>query len=413
MRNTPPTSRRVRSAHESRSATVRAAAAAPSRRQQSRWRREQNQQRTLYIAIGALGVLVLAIFAAGLLYDNVVRANQVVAQIGPDSVTASQLLDEIRPQVRALDAQAKQLGGGTNIQNYVDQQKRSMPDSTLNQLVDQHLIQQEADRRGISVSASELDDKEHQTVADFQAANNPTPTPEASPTADAAAAPDSGAGAQTAPTPAPTVASTPSAATTPTAVPTLDSSAYAPALQQLLDKNNLTEADLRKQLQLNLLREKVQTAIGTEQAPDQQDQVHARQIVVATQDQANALLGQLQGGADFAQLAQQNSTDTATKNAGGDMGWFSRGVQTSVVDSAVFALEPGQLSDVVQDTSGFHILQLVEHDPAHQVPGSQLTTQRSKAFNDWLSGQRSGPSVKLSLDQGEKDWLLSRIGIRP
>jgi parvulin-like peptidyl-prolyl isomerase len=407
MPNTPPTSRRVRSAHESRSATVRAAAAAPSRRQQSRWRREQNQQRTLYIAIGTLAALVLVIFAGGLLYDNVIRANQTVAQIGSDSVTASQLLDEIRPQVRALDAQAKQLGGGTNIQNYVDQQKRSMPDSVLNQLVDQHLIQQEADRRGISVSASELDDKEHQTVADFQAANNPTPTPEASPTTDTGATPASGAGAQTSATPAPT------AAGTPTAVPTLDSSAYTPALQQLLDKNSLKEADLRKQLQQNMLRDKVQTALGSEQVPDQQDQVHARQIVVATQDQANALLTQLQGGADFAQLAQQNSTDTATTNAGGDMGWFSRGVQTSVVDNAVFALQPGQLSDVVQDTSGFHILQLLEHDPARQVPAAQLTTQRSKAFNDWLSGQRSSPSVKLSLDQGEKDWILARLGIHP
>ena len=52
MRNTPPgTPRRVRTAHESKSASVRAAAAAPSRRQQSRWQREQHQQRLLFLAI--------------------------------------------------------------------------------------------------------------------------------------------------------------------------------------------------------------------------------------------------------------------------------------------------------------------------------------------------------------------------
>src|SRR5690349_13714415 len=112
MRNDPPsTSRRVRSAHDSKSATVRAAAAAPSRRQQSHWQREQHQQHMLYIAVGVLVVVVAAIFVGGVVYDNIFRANAVVAQIGPDSITASQLLDEVRPQARALDAQAAQLGG--------------------------------------------------------------------------------------------------------------------------------------------------------------------------------------------------------------------------------------------------------------------------------------------------------------
>jgi len=115
MRNTPPPPRRVRSAHESKSAAVRAAAAAPSRRQQYKWQREQHQQRTLYIAVGILVALVLAIFAFGTVYDNVIRANEVVAQIGTDNITASQLVDEMKPAVRALEGQVKQLGSGTNI----------------------------------------------------------------------------------------------------------------------------------------------------------------------------------------------------------------------------------------------------------------------------------------------------------
>src|SRR5712692_448017 len=179
MRNTPPSPRRVRAAHESKSAAVRAAAAAPSRRQQPKWQREQHQQHRLYIAVGVLVVIVGGIFLGGIFYDNVVRANQVVAQIGSDNVTASQLLAEVRPAARSLDSQAKQFGGGTNIAQYVDQQKRSLPDQTLSTVIDEHVIQQEAARRGISVSPSELDDKERQTVADFQAVSNPSPTPEA------------------------------------------------------------------------------------------------------------------------------------------------------------------------------------------------------------------------------------------
>src|SRR5918911_1558166 len=124
MGNTPPSTRRVRPAHESKSATVRAAAAAPSRRQQSRFQREQHQQHALYIAIGVLLGLVALIFAGGFFYDNVVRANEVVAQIGPDSITATQLVDEIRPSVRAIEAQTKSLGGAPQVASYVDQQKR-------------------------------------------------------------------------------------------------------------------------------------------------------------------------------------------------------------------------------------------------------------------------------------------------
>src|SRR3954447_25912324 len=99
MQNPPPSSpRRVRSAHESRSATGRAAAAAPSKRQQSKWHREQQHQHTLYLAIGVLLGVVVLIFVGGFVYDNVVRANEVVAVIGTENVTASQLVNEMQPQ---------------------------------------------------------------------------------------------------------------------------------------------------------------------------------------------------------------------------------------------------------------------------------------------------------------------------
>src|SRR5579859_2431669 len=254
MRNTPPPPRRVRTAHESKSATVRAAAAAPSRRQQSRWQREQHQQHRLYIAVGVLVVIVGGIFLGGVFYDNVVRANQVVAQIGPDNVTAAQLLDEVRPAAKSLDAQAKQFGGGgTSIAQYVDQQKRNLPDQTLSTVIDEHIIQQEAARRGISVAPSELDDKERQTVADFQASSTPAPTPEALSTPDTGATADSAAAAVATDVPTPAVAAAPSPPTTPTAVPTLDATGYGPALQQLLDQNTLSEADFRVRLQQSML----------------------------------------------------------------------------------------------------------------------------------------------------------------
>jgi hypothetical protein len=406
MRNNPPTPRRIRPAHESKSAAVRAAAAAPSRRQQSKWQREQHQQRTLYLAVGILVVLVLAIFGGGIFYDNVVRANEVVAQIGPDSISAAQVLNQVRPSVRGLDAQAKQLGGGANVAQYVDQQKRGLPDQTLNGMIDDHVIQQEAARRAISVPASDLDDRERQTVAEFQVSVNPSPTPDAAVTPEATIEPTVA--------PTPDAAATPSPPTSPTPVPTLEGSAYGNALQQLLDRNYLTEAEFRDRLQQGVLREKLQTAIGQEQVPDTQEQIHARQMVLGTQDDAMSAMAQLQSGADFAQLAQQVSIDTATKDKGGDLGWFAKGgLGDSAPETAAFALQPGQLSDVVQGSRGFSVIQVVERDPARAVPADQLASQRQKAFSDWLDTRRTSQDVKLQLTQSERDWILTRIGIRP
>ncbi len=435
---TPSGTRRVRAAHESKSAAVRAAAAAPSRRQRSHWQREQHQLKLLYVAVAALGVVIVLIFAAGFVYDNVVEANQVVAQVGPDSITAQQLLDEVRPQAHAIDAQASQVGDPSTTADYVDQQKRSLPNSALDDLVDAHIIAQEAARRGISVSPSEVDDKVQQTVASFNASANATPSPVATDSSDAAtpgvtpgatsetsaaaaadASADTSADAQAQASGTPAAASTPDQSatatppTTPTAVPTLDDAAYGPALQKLLDQNGLTESELRTVLERQLLQDKLSAVIGEEQVPASQPQVHARQILVPTSDQANDLLNQLQNGADFATLAQQNSADTATKANGGDMGWFNKGVQTTAIDNAVFALQPGQLSSVVMDTAGYHILQVLETDPNRALPPDQLASQRQKAFSNWLSTQRSSQDVKLSLDQAKTNWILTKIGVRP
>ncbi len=407
MRNTPPGPgpRRVRSAHESRSATVRAAAAAPSRRQQSRWQREQQQLRGLYIAVGALVLLVVAILAGGLFYDNVVRANETVAQIGSDTITAGQLVDEMREPAKSIDARAKQTGlSGTQLSQYVDQQKRSLPDQTLNNLIDQHLVQQEAARRGISVPQSELDDRERETVAQYDLSVNPRPT----------ATPESGVPtAQPTAAPTPDLSVSPTPFPSPTPVPTLEPTSYGPALQNLLDRNFLTESELRARLGDGLLREKVQKAVAEDQVPANQEQVHARHILVATEDQANDVLRQLQGGADFAQLAQTMSTDPGSKDKGGDLGWFPRGVMDKPFEDAAFALDAGQLSGVVHGANGYHVIQVLEKDPSRAVPPATLETLRDKAGNDWLDSRHSGPDVKLQLSGGARDWALARIGVRP
>src|SRR5919199_5021590 len=252
MRGSPPGSqRRVRAPHDSKSATVRAAAAAPSRRQLSRWEREQRQQHLLLLAAGGLVVLVLLIFGAGYVYDNFVRGNQGVAQVGPDAITANQLLDEIRPSARAIDNQAKRLGSGVSVAQYVEGQKRQLPDPSLNDLIDAKLIEQEARRRGLSVSPSEVNDRMQQVVAAYTTASTPTVAPTLDPNAS----------------PTPTVAGTP------TPLPTLEPSAYSDGLKKFLDQTGLTEREERREVDRAIVRDKLQAAIGQDQVPANQEQV--------------------------------------------------------------------------------------------------------------------------------------------
>jgi peptidyl-prolyl cis-trans isomerase D len=79
--------------------------------------------------------------------------------------------------------------------------------------------------------------------------------------------------------------------------------------------------------------------------------------------QAEELLKKARAGADFADLARQNSEDEASAKNGGDLDWFGRGRMVPEFDTAAFALEPGQISDLVKTDFGYHIIKLVEKKP--------------------------------------------------
>ncbi len=102
----------------------------------------------------------------------------------------------------------------------------------------------------------------------------------------------------------------------------------------------------------------------------QPEQVQARHILLKVpsnvsdereweiRTQAEGLLQQLRDGADFAELAQEHSEDTATAEKGGDLGRFPKGQMVAPFDEAVFSLEVGALSEPVRTTFGFHIIRL-------------------------------------------------------
>jgi peptidyl-prolyl cis-trans isomerase C len=85
------------------------------------------------------------------------------------------------------------------------------------------------------------------------------------------------------------------------------------------------------------------------------EQIRARHIVVATRAEAERVLTHLREGADFAAVARGTNID-ATKASGGDLGLVKKGAMVQPFDQALFALRAGGVSDVVQTSSGFHII---------------------------------------------------------
>jgi peptidyl-prolyl cis-trans isomerase C len=87
---------------------------------------------------------------------------------------------------------------------------------------------------------------------------------------------------------------------------------------------------------------------------------NAAHILVETEEKAKELKSQIDGGADFAELARANSTDPGSGPNGGDLGWFGLGMMVKPFEDAVVALQPGQVSDPVQSQFGWHIVRLIE-----------------------------------------------------
>jgi parvulin-like peptidyl-prolyl isomerase len=125
------------------------------------------------------------------------------------------------------------------------------------------------------------------------------------------------------------------------------------------------------------------------------EQVHARHIQVKSQATAQTLLAQIRAGTDFGQLAQQASEDSLTRSQGGDLGWFARGILTAKeVEDAAFALQPGQVSDVIQSAFGYHLVQVLERDPARKLEGTAFVEAQRQAMENWLNGLRAQAQVQ-------------------
>lgn len=132
-----------------------------------------------------------------------------------------------------------------------------------------------------------------------------------------------------------------------------------------------------------------------------QDEIRASHILVETEEEANTIKAELDGGGDFATLARENSIDPGAAN-GGDLGFFGRGMMVQPFEEAAFALaEVGDTSEPVQSQFGWHIIRLAEKrqssPPAFEQVAPQIQQQvLMETFNAEVEELMSGVTVDIT-----------------
>jgi peptidyl-prolyl cis-trans isomerase C len=126
--------------------------------------------------------------------------------------------------------------------------------------------------------------------------------------------------------------------------------------------------------------------------PSTAEQVHIQQILLYNQATAQSFLTQLNGGADFNELASR--ADPLTR---GDLGWVPRGyLLNGQIEMVAFDLEVGQYSDLIATDVGFHIVRILARDPSRPLSPDALLTLQEQALKNWIEEQRGKAEVILA-----------------
>lgn len=379
----------------------------------ARLEREQIQRKFLLIAAASVAIIVILVLAFGILDQTVLKDTKVVAKVGNDTIVAKDYQNQVRYARTTLVQryrQAKQLaayfgGMDSSFSDNLTQIKSQLDDSAsvgtqvLDQMIDELIIRQEAQKLGITISPEEI---EAELRVSFNYYPDGTPVPSATPT-DIPVPPLSAtqlAIVTLTPTAAPTMAPTQAPVTitatlapTRTPMPTqtpMTQEGYQTEIDTWIKNMEVAKMDratLNRMIENILLRRKLQERITADVAAEE-DQVWARHILVADQATAEDIIKRLNAGEDWNSLATL-SIDTASAATAGDYGWFPKGQMVQEFTDAAFALQPGEITQTpVQTIHGYHVIQVIDHQ-IRPVTADRLETLKSTKFSTWLTETRN------------------------
>jgi parvulin-like peptidyl-prolyl isomerase len=245
----------------------------------------------------------------------------------------------------------------------IQQQISLLPETTLDGLIDDELIREKAEEEGLTVTEQEVDAQIDQILLQrMSPAQEPV------------------TGTTTLPTPTP--------------FPQDTVNEY---YDSWVSNMHITKRSLEEIVRRDLWRQKLQEFLAA-QVPTTGLVAHAQIIQTETEDEALAAKLRIEGGEDFALVAQEVSTDTLSVADGGDLGWVATDQLTSrygqEVEDAVFGQAVGELA-VVESGGMFYVIQVLERDENGPLPEEVLQARQNSALDDWLQERKESPDVEI------------------
>jgi len=366
-----------------------------TRKQLSRRQREERQRKLVLLGAGVVLLLVLGILGFGYYEMNFLRPASPVAVVNGVPIrtddyqkmvifqrfTLDRYRQNLESQLSQLDPSDKTAAAIIDLFQQelaqLELERAQIPSQALETMIEDELIRQGAEERGITITEEEID----KTIEESYGYEREPVTP--------------------------TVASTPSITATETLTPTFPSvtkEEFEQIYQQnlaALAKVGISEGFYRDMVRRGLLRSKMQEVIGQD-VPTSDEQVHLRRIVLGTKKEAEAIRERLEAGEDFATLAQELSIDEATKENGGDMGWMAFDERDIPFSTVAFQLEVGEMSQVIETARGYEILKVEEKDEDRELDPATLARRQSAAFSKWLNDLQAGAII-------ERNWSEEKV----
>ncbi|MCC7023072.1 MAG: peptidylprolyl isomerase [Thermomicrobiales bacterium] len=408
----------------------------PRKRRVPRREIEARRQRMLRWGVGIAAVVTVAILAFGFLYDNVIKPNQTLARVGPAAISRQ---DYWKSRAYDLFEQAQQYQDfaqfvGPEQQNqYLAMAQQSLSQvpqiwgstdvdaTSLQKMIDNQVYLQGLGDLGVSMTPEEVHTFALNRFAPpdtplIPAAPTPTLIPErsamATGTAQALFGTPVASPVAATPGAAPPIAgseqgtplATPAAGgATPVATPDpAEARATAEAgfdrfATTLFPAAHLSQQDYERLIAAPALaRKKVSDAL-TAQIGQSAPQVRAAHILAPTQEAAEAARQRILAGDDFATVAREVSTDSATAGNGGELGWFTHEEMAPAFADAAFSLAPGEISEPVQTQYGWHLIEVEEKDPDRPMTEAQINRVKQATVDQWLQDETAKLAISSSL----------------